>query len=67
MNRTDSTTGNALKITESDIRDNLRLELEELEGNILDGKIVYINAAGLENGGLRNSLDGCTYWPAAGE
>jgi hypothetical protein len=45
-----------------DINENPKLELKELEGNILDGKILFINAGGLESGGLRNMRDGCTFF-----
>ncbi len=29
-----------------------------MEGNLLDGGVIYMNAAGIENGGLRNAKDG---------
>ena len=36
--------------------------MTELEGNILEGKTLFINAGGLETGGLRNVRDGCTFF-----
>ncbi len=44
------------------MEENFRLELTELEGNILEGQNIIINAAGIHNGGLRNSRDGCSYF-----
>ncbi len=63
MDYTDSTyLGTSVKITDMDICENAKIELSELEGNILDGKTVYINAGGIESGGLRNMKDGCSYF-----
>ena len=46
-------------ITDLEVQRNPKLELYETEGNILDGKLVCINAAGMI-GGLRNQRDGST-------
>jgi hypothetical protein len=38
------------------------LELKELEGRILDGNIIQINAGGMASGGLRNERDGQVFF-----
>ena len=50
-------------ITDIVVQENQKLELSELEGNILNGKTLIINAAGLvNNSGLRDARDGYTYF-----
>jgi hypothetical protein len=51
-----------IKISEEEIQENLKLELTEIEGNILDGRLITINAAGMTSGSLRNAKDGYSYF-----
>jgi hypothetical protein len=44
------------------VEENPKLELKEIEGRMLEGNIIYINAAGMVNGGLRGERDGQTYF-----
>lgn len=53
-------TENKVNITDGNY--NPRLELKEIDGNTLDGQIVYINSQGIEGGGLRNQNDGVSYF-----
>ncbi len=39
-----------------------KLELIEIEGNLLNGKTILINSEGMLSGSLRNAKDGCTYF-----
>lgn len=50
---------NRIVVTDLEVQRNPKLELYETEGNILDGKLICINAAGMI-GGLRNQRDGST-------
>lgn len=50
-------------ITDIVVQENSRLELEELEGAMLDGQRIKINASGYEKS-FRNRRDGCTYFGA---
>jgi hypothetical protein len=49
-------------ITDIDVQENPKLELKELEGSIMDGKTVAINAAGIIPNGLRGARDGYSYF-----
>jgi hypothetical protein len=49
-------------ISDTDIAQNSKLELSEVESNILEGKTIIINASGIESGGLRNKRDGTSYF-----
>lgn len=64
VNNTESTykQQQSTKITDQDIMDNPKLELKELEGNILEGKKIVINASGIASGGLRNCRDGYSFF-----
>ena len=46
------------KISEEEIKNSSKLILEEIDGNLLNGKIIEINAGGMVNG--RNKKDGFT-------
>lgn len=48
-------------ITDIIVQENPQLELEELEGTLLNGQRIKINASGTESS-LRNKRDGCTYF-----
>jgi len=47
---------------EPDLRILPQLEMFEIEGNLLDGRNIKINADGMISGSLRNSKDGVTYF-----
>lgn len=49
-------------LKESDIIMLPQLEIFEIEGNLLDGRNIRINADGMISGSLRNSKDGVTYF-----
>ena len=58
-----NTTKNELEtISESEITHNPIIELREIDGNILNGKVIRMNAAGMINNSLRNSKDGVSYF-----
>jgi hypothetical protein len=46
-------------ITDLEVQRSPKLELYETEGNIMEGKTLSINAAGMVNG-MRNQRDGST-------
>ena len=45
-----------------EINENFKLKLEEIEGTLLDGQIIEMDASGMSNGGLRNAKDGETWF-----
>lgn len=48
------------KITDIEVQENPKLELTELEGNLLNGNKIEINASGMTRNSLRNEKDGET-------
>jgi len=50
------------KVTDIEVQSNPKLELIEVEGNIIAEKKLLMNAGGLVKGSLRNAKDGWTYF-----
>jgi hypothetical protein len=46
----------------TDLSSNPRLELKDIDGDTLDGRILFINSLGLESDNLRKAYDGVTYF-----
>jgi hypothetical protein len=55
-------TTNTTFIQDIDILKYPKLELKQIEGDILYGKTIIINASGMEERSLRNAKDGTTYF-----